>query len=194
MSRCYNPENDSFQHYGGRGIGVSNEWQDFGTFYVDNLAYEGSGLTLDRKDNNLGYSKENCRWVDVTVQNNNRRNNVNVTHLGETKTLAQWAEVFGVNYFTLYSRYVEEQWSFEKSIYSGDARKLPKDHAVIKKTDRWIEYMGETKTLSQWAESNSIDKGTLWSRLKAGWSMSEAIAPGTRKRKAKSITAMGDTV
>lgn len=80
LQRCYNPKDKKYEHYGGRGIEVCGEWrQAFSSFHEWAIAnrYEHrlgkAKLTIDRRDNDRGYSPDNCRWVTYTVQNNNRR-------------------------------------------------------------------------------------------------------------------------
>lgn len=98
IKRCYNPNHKSYKSYGGRGIVVCEKWRGgFLPFYqwaVDNGYKEG--LTLDRKDNNGGYSPENCRWVDLITQANNRRDNVWYDFNGVKMTLAQICREFGI--------------------------------------------------------------------------------------------------
>lgn len=70
-NRCNNPNYLGYENYGDKGISVCPQWESFETFLAD-MGEQPSGLILDRKDNELGYSKENCRWVTPTVSSQNR--------------------------------------------------------------------------------------------------------------------------
>ena len=70
--RCHNPKHKKYQDYGGRGILVCERWQIFANFHTDMGCPPGK-LTLERVDNDGGYSLENCKWVTRKEQKSNQR-------------------------------------------------------------------------------------------------------------------------
>ena len=109
VDRCTNPNHNRYKDYGGRGITVCEEWLDVKNFIEDMYPSYMEGLSLDRIDNDKGYSLDNCRWADRTTQAINRRIQKNNTsgfvgvsyHNGK----ARWAASVGVNYKTLHIGY-----------------------------------------------------------------------------------------
>jgi hypothetical protein len=97
--RCTNPKNKYYKNYGGRGITVSISWRkSFENFYHDMGPKPKSSFTLERINNNKGYSKENCKWASRKEQCRNKRNNHHLTIKGVTKCLMEWSEIFHIKY------------------------------------------------------------------------------------------------
>jgi hypothetical protein len=121
-ARCYNPNNSSYKNYGERGITVCDEWlKDFKAFYdwaiangYDKTAKRGE-CTLDRINNNIGYTPENCRWVSQSLQNNNTRRNKLIKFRNEIHTLKEWSVLLSLPYTTLSSRLNKYKWSIDKA-------------------------------------------------------------------------------
>jgi hypothetical protein len=101
--RCERITHTHFHNYGGRGISVCARWSDFANFR-DDMGDRPEGMTLDRIDVNLGYSKENCKWSTCKEQSNNRRDNRIIEYGGAQYTVAQLADHLRINYQTLYHR------------------------------------------------------------------------------------------
>ena len=117
LQRTTNPAKDGFEHYGGRGISVCEDWQnDFMKFYDWSMAngYDET-KSIDRIDVNANYCPENCRWVDTVKQANNRRSNKTYTINGKTKTVAEWARIYGVDRSLVYNR-LRYKWDIEKAL------------------------------------------------------------------------------
>lgn len=119
--RCLNPKNSDYYLYGGRGITVCKEWLDSEngmTSFVQWSLKNGyrPGLSIDRIDNNKGYSPDNCRWVNNSVQGRNKRTNHMITFKDETHCLSEWAEIVGIKYQTLKQRINNYGWSIEDAL------------------------------------------------------------------------------
>mgnify|MGYP006921364745 CR=1 FL=1 len=102
--RCNNPNFNKYSNYGGRGIKYSEQWEKYKNFEKDMLSSWKQGLSLDRIDVNGNYCKENCRWITMKEQQNNRRDNRVVEYAGQEKTLAEWAEILELPYGTIHRR------------------------------------------------------------------------------------------
>lgn len=118
-SRCYNPKNPSYQHYGGRGIKVCRRWESYDNFYED-MGSVPNGMSLDRINTNKGYSPSNCRWATIETQLNNQRRNIRITKDGKTQTVSQWAKELGLRASTLFKRL--ERMSNDVALTPGSLR------------------------------------------------------------------------
>ena len=133
LTRCYNSKNPNYKRYGARGITVCEEWKNYLTFesWALNHGYNPTAKrgtqSIERIDVNGNYCPDNCKWANYKEQQNNTRKNVSITYNGETKTLAQWADAFGINYSTFMSRYYRG-WTIER-IASTKARNYRKESA-----------------------------------------------------------------
>lgn len=115
--RCTNKNNIGFHLYGGKGVKVCEEWQQFEPFrdWAVSHGYTDE-LTIDRIDSNGDYTPENCRWTTYKVQSNNTSRNHYVTAFGETMTISQWSEKFGVPERTIAARLNLLGWCEEEAV------------------------------------------------------------------------------
>lgn len=107
VRRCTKPTHPAWNDYGGRGISVCTRWNRFEAFVQDMGERPTDGHTLDRRDNNSGYSPDNCRWATMAEQAKNRRkprsrhDAIRVDGL----TLSEFSKLHGINHSTLRRRY-----------------------------------------------------------------------------------------
>ncbi len=113
--RCQNPNNRNWKRYGGRGITVCERWQDFVNFFQDMGKKPSPKLTIERVNNDGGYSKDNCIWASRSVQNRNTNRNKFVTFNGKSQTIKDWANEYGLVFNTLYFR-ILRGWPMEKAL------------------------------------------------------------------------------
>lgn len=106
--RCDNPNNINYKNYGGRGITYPDDWKTFKGFSKDMQQRYRHGLTIERKDVNGNYSRDNCIWATRKTQNNNKRKHTLISYQGQIKSIAQWSEYLEINYHTLLSRYLRK--------------------------------------------------------------------------------------
>lgn len=119
--RCYNPNKQHYEDYGGRGIEVCKEWlHDFQAFYDWSMTHGyDDTLTIDRIDVDGNYEPSNCRWVDMKTQCRNRRNTKYIKYKGETKPLVEWCELFNINYKVTFQRLFRDGLSIEDAFLNS---------------------------------------------------------------------------
>lgn len=121
--RCNNHKNDSYSHYGGRGIEVCDEWvNDFMQFYTDMGPKPTPKHSIERNDVNGNYCKENCRWATIEEQANNRRDNVRITYQGKDMTAQQWGAYLGISSLKIRRR-LKKGLSPDKVFHFGDFKR-----------------------------------------------------------------------
>lgn len=123
LARVRNPNNPRWKHYGGRGITVCEEWEDFAAFLSDMGLKPGKGYSIDRIDNNGNYEPSNCRWATVEQQLENRENLHRFTFYGMTKTIKEWSEISGNSPKTIHSR-LEKGWPPKFAVWANKSCKL----------------------------------------------------------------------
>lgn len=106
--RCHGvqPGKRDYKFYRGRGIAVCDEWRhDFAAFRAWAISNGYTpGMSIDRVENDLGYSPDNCRWATRVEQERNKSKSLTLTIDGVTRHLKAWCEMSGVNYATAVSR------------------------------------------------------------------------------------------
>ncbi len=115
LERCRNPKNLAFAGYGERGITVCRRWAKFDNFLRDMGKCPPDKYSIERNDNDSGYSRGNCRWATITEQNRNTRQNRNMTFNGKTQCLNAWAVEVGIPRTTIRGR-MRMGWSVEKAL------------------------------------------------------------------------------
>lgn len=169
IQRCKNPNLKHYDRYGGRGISVCEEWLDFEMFakWANGNGYQ-NGLSLDRLNVNGNYEPGNCKWSTDVEQQRNKRNSRFITINGETKTVAEWAELSGLSYKTL-----------QRRLYTGC-----KEEDLLAPTGYHLDLLeinGKKKTMNQWAKEAGLPLSTLKRRYKRGIRGEELLKKKVKK-------------
>ncbi len=100
--------------------GIYEGWigeDGFNNFFAD-MGERPEGMTIERIDNNKGYYPENCKWATAKEQENNRSNNNRIEYKGETKTITQWSEQYGISHQTLRHRLNKRGMTMDEALTS----------------------------------------------------------------------------
>jgi hypothetical protein len=185
--RCYAPSHEAFPRYGGRGITVCSEWVTDYTAFMNWALANGYApdLTIDREDNDLGYTPGNCRWITMRAQMINKRNNrPPLTMFGETKPVSDWGRD---------PRCATQPGIFQTRIGLGwDAEEafLTPTQAHKGAIPVRITAFGETKGPEAWANDPRCRVGlySLYYRAKRGWSGERIVTEPVRQSLPKGAT------
>lgn len=115
--RCNNPNATEYKIYGGKGITVCDEWENFEPFYnwaINNGWKEH--LTIDRIDVNGNYCPENCRWVSMKIQENNTTTNHYIEYNDKVYTLSTLSDFLNIPYNVVRYRISTCSWTVEQLI------------------------------------------------------------------------------
>jgi hypothetical protein len=153
--RCNNANYKAFSDYGGRGIKISPEWNDFSVFLEDMGQRPTSGHSLDRIDNDGNYCKENCKWSTKIEQANNKRSNRFLEISGKRKTIAEWSRVSGIGAKTIIKR-ISHGWHPFNAVFKES------------ETLAMFTHKGITLSLTEWADYFGIKRITAYARNKKG--------------------------
>lgn len=161
ITRCYNTNHKEYKKYGAKGITICKGW--IGTKGLDNFyewaiknGFSGEKdskgyniLSIDRIDNNKGYSPENCRWATRKQQSQNKSKTIWIEYKGEKNTLKSFCERFNLDYHPVFLRIYRRKWSIEKALSTP----IKKNHQ--------IEYNGQILELNTIARLNRLKPMTL---------------------------------
>jgi hypothetical protein len=121
LSRCSNQNTAGWKNYGGRGIAVCERWLSFENFWADMGSTWAAGLTIERDDNDKGYSPDNCRWLPKSQQSRNRRSTTFIDSPWGRLTIAEVARKCGVSWFAMRAR-VQRDWPPERMFLGPTGR------------------------------------------------------------------------
>jgi hypothetical protein len=171
-ARCLRKAHPAYSRYGGRGITVCRRWlASFEAFREDMGERPSARHSIERKNNDRGYTRANCCWATRKQQARNRSSNTRLAHLGRTLSLTEWSEETGIHVGTIHGR-LERGWS------TADALETP----PATMTARLLTYRGSTRPLTYWSERTGISYDLLHQRLLLGWRPSRVLTLPARKR------------
>lgn len=172
LTRTTNANARSFPDYGGRGIRVCERWRDsFEAFYADMGPRPSAKHSVERRDNDGHYEPNNCYWATREQQGRNKRNNVRITIDGVTRTLAEWAELAGLTYETLYQRHLAGRTGSQLLVAGAELIRPKRSGA--------IEFNGVRDTYDGWSKRTGIKPSTIAMRIRHyGWPIARALTEG----------------
>ena len=150
MMRCYNPNKERYNCYGGRGIKVCERWKIFDNFKKDMIDQYKAGLSIERINVNGNYEPQNCKWIPIGEQKFNKQLTKKITVLGVEMTPLECSLKYDVNIFTIYKR-----------IKLGY-----KDEELIKGRHMKILFNNEYLTFKEISEKINVKEKTIRERIR----------------------------
>lgn len=164
-SRCYDPKDNNYKHYGQRGIKLYEPWKnDFLLFFNTIGCPLDLSLSIDRIDNHKGYFPGNIRWSTNIEQANNKRNNVTISYQGKTQTIADWARELQIHKSTI-----------SKRLRNGHPIEKVLSRHPTSTGERLLTFQNQTRSIEKWSKHLGIKASTLRHRLKRGWSIERTL-------------------
>lgn len=161
--RCSSKDVRFYKYYGSKGIVVCSEWLDFKTFkrWALSNGY-ADGLTIDRKDPEMGYNPDNCRWTDGFGQAKSKINTRKIVWEGKIYSTGELAKKVGIQRDTINNR-LRLGWSVEEAI-------------TVPEKKNFLFFRGKKTTLPKIAKQFGIKYDTLHNRVtKLRWPIEKAI-------------------
>ena len=186
ITRCTNSNSPNYKNYGGRGITVCNEWRSFANFFIWSINNGFKiGLSIDRIDTNKNYCPNNCRFITIEEQQQNRRNNRMFIDPfdGQELCLAAIAKKYNIPEETFRKRIDKYKMDLKKAIAKP-----------IGETKRWNIVVdlfdNERLCLTDLARKYEMNPLTLRSRINKGLSLGEAITKPIDKRMVRNYASV----
>lgn len=115
--RCYNEKDQKYYRYGARGISVCDRWlESYSNFLEDMGRAPSPKHSIERIDNDGNYELNNCKWATSAEQANNNSKSVRIEHIGEVRTMKQWANYYSIPYRTLHADLKYKGKTFEEAL------------------------------------------------------------------------------
>lgn len=167
-ARCERESSDMYHCYGGRGIGVCEQWRENPRAFVDwalTNGYEKS-LSIERVDNDGNYSPENCRWATSMEQGSNTSRNRYLIFRGRRQTISQWERETGIPGANIQVRLDRCGWSIERALTEQPKRRK-----------QLIYQAGVGRTANEWAKFAGVSHSTILNRAAKGQDLTAPPTP-----------------